>query len=101
MSDLFIFLCSSGGEEWKRIRSAAKKQIIPRRVGNFAPTLSKFADQFGNHLYSIRNPEGYVTDVQAQTMKYAFQGEINVTSMALYTHTHSNVSYEVLANTVH
>ena len=95
---VFIFLSSSGGEEWKRIRSAAKKQIIPRRVGNFTPTLSNFAEQFGNHLYSIRSPEGYVMDVQAQVMKYAFQSEIqpqwHYTQLQMF-HASSN---EVLAN---
>jgi len=32
-------------------------------------------------------------DVQAQTMNYAFQGERNVTSMALYTHTNLSCSF--------
>ena len=85
----------SEGEEWKRIRSAAKKQIIPRRVGNFAPTLSKFAEQFGNHLYSIRNPEGYVMDVQTQVNNYTLQGEIKYMhasnlQVPLYIHGYSN-----------
>ena len=88
MMNVKLFFYSEG-EEWKRIRSAAKKQIIPRRVGNFAPTLSKFADQFANHLYSIRNPEGYVTDVQAQVNNYTLQGEIKCMHLQvpLYIHT--------------
>jgi len=64
----------SGGNEWKRIRSAGKKQIIPRRVGNYAAALGKFANQLGDHLYTTRNTKGCVADVQTEMMKYAFQG---------------------------
>ena len=68
----------SGGNEWKRIRSAGKKQIIPRRVGNYATALGKFAKQLGDHLYTTRNTEGCVADVQTEMMKYAFQGEMHL-----------------------
>jgi len=47
-------------------------------VGNYAPTLGKFANQLGDHLYTIRNAEGCAVDVQTELMKYAFQGEMKL-----------------------
>ena len=72
------FQCSSAGKEWKRLRSAGKKQVIPRRVRNYAPTLGKFAKQLGDHLYTTRNTEGFAVDVQTELTKYAFQGEMKL-----------------------
>ena len=34
-----ILISHSKGEEWKHLRSSASKQIVPRRVANYAPGL--------------------------------------------------------------
>ena len=56
---------------------------MPRRVGNYTPALGKFANQLGDHLYTIRNPDGNVVAVETEVMKYAFQGEPHFTKLAI------------------
>jgi len=47
-------------------------------VGNYAPTLGKFANQLLDHLYTTRNTEGFAVDVQTELTKYAFQGKMEL-----------------------
>ena len=69
------------GAEWKRIRSAAAKQVIPRRVGNFVSPLNEIADDFLQYVAGIRNKEGYVEDIKIVMDKFAFQGEFAYSNM--------------------
>ena len=65
------------GPEWKKIRSAAAKQIMPRRVNNFITPLNEIADEFLQHVARIRNKEGYVEGIQTAVEKWAFQGKFD------------------------
>eukprot|EP00731_Ephydatia_muelleri_P017926 Em0010g1024a len=62
------------GEEWKRIRSSASKQIVPRRVANYTPGLCEIGDVFVEYIRRKRRPDGYLEDVYSALMKWAFQG---------------------------
>ena len=69
-----IHFFNSGGEVWKKIRSTASKQVIPRRVGNFVEPLSDIADEFLAHLESIKDEFGNVDDIRPELSKWSFQG---------------------------
>ncbi|KAL5469466.1 hypothetical protein EMCRGX_G030723 [Ephydatia muelleri] len=64
----------TGGKEWKRIRSSASKQIVPRRVANYAPGLCEIGDGFVEYVRRKRGPDGYLEDVSSALVKWAFQG---------------------------
>ena len=54
-------LCNcSGGKEWKRIRSAASKQIVPRRVASLTSSINELSQEFTDHLASVANRLGVV-----------------------------------------
>ena len=63
-----------GGKEWKHIRSSASKQIVPRRVANYAPGLCEIGDGFVEYIRHKRGPDGYLEDVNSALTKWAFQG---------------------------
>ena len=62
------------GEEWKQVRSKISKQIVPRRVANYAPGLCEIGDSFVEYIRHKRGPDGYVEDVHNVNIKWAFQG---------------------------
>ena len=70
----FILISHSKGEEWKRLRSSASKQIVPRRVANYAPGLCEIGDGFVEYIRRKRRPDGYLEDVYSAVTKWAFQG---------------------------
>ncbi len=57
---------------WKKIRSSASKQVVPRRVGNFVEPLCDIADELLEHLESTRIESG--NDIRPEVNKWAFQG---------------------------
>ena len=69
-----ILISHSKGEEWKHLRSSASKQIVPRRVANYAPGLCEIGDDFVEYIRRKRRPDGYLEDVYSALMKWAFQG---------------------------
>ena len=70
-----ILISHSKGEEWKRLRSSASKQILPRRVANYAPGLRlEIGDGFVEYIRCKRGSDGYLEDVYSALMKCAFQG---------------------------
>ena len=69
-----ILISYSKGEEWKRIRSSASKQIVPRRVANYAPGLCEIGDGFVEYIRRKRGHDGYLEDVSSALTKWAFQG---------------------------
>ena len=66
--------CISQGEEWRKIRSNATKQVIPRRVANFVEPLSVIAEELLSHLEALQDEGGNVQDVSPELSKWAFQG---------------------------
>ncbi len=70
------FLLSRNGEVWKKTRSNAAKQVVPRRVGNFVEPLCVVADQLLSHLETLQDESGNVEDIRSDLYKWAFQGSI-------------------------
>ena len=66
-------LCS-GGREWKRIRSAGNKQILPQRVAKFVTPLSEIADELMEQLGKSRDDDGNISDMREFVVKWSFQG---------------------------
>ncbi len=71
----YFFATYRKGDIWKKTRSFAAKQIIPRRVGNFVNPLCEVADEFLEHLESLMDDSGTVADVAPEINKWAFQGQ--------------------------
>ncbi len=76
------------GEDWKRIRSAINKQVIPRRVSNLTPPLCSVTDDLLNHLEEITSSNGgRVEDVTPIMTKWAFQSMLNTACLLVeYTY---------------
>ena len=69
-----MFLIFSGGSEWKRIRSAGSKQVLPQRVAQFVTPLSEIADVLVDKLEESRDEDGNISDVRDFAVKWSFQG---------------------------
>lgn len=67
-------LCSTG-EEWKKTRSNAAKQVVPRRVGSFVEPLSVIAEELLSHFETLQDEAGNVQDIRDEMYKWAFQGK--------------------------
>ncbi len=65
---------SRGGEVWKKTRSNAAKQVVPRRVGNFVEPLCVVAEQLLTHLETLQDESGNVEDIRSELNKWALQG---------------------------
>ena len=72
------------GEVWKKIRSAAAKQVVPRRVANFVEPLSIVAEELLSHLESIQDESGVVQDITPELSKWAFHGKYMLMQFKLY-----------------
>ena len=70
---VIIIICS-GGSEWKRIRSASNKQILPQRVAKFVTPLSEIADELMKQLGKSRDDDGNISDMREFVVKWSFQG---------------------------
>ncbi len=69
-----IYLHCRHGEDWKRIRSAIGKQVIPRRVGNLTPVLCDVTEDLLNHLEETTTSNGErIEDITLIMTKWAFQ----------------------------
>ena len=65
----------SGGKEWKRIRSSASKQMIPRRVASFTASMNELSREFTDHLAAVAlRGGGNIDDVTEEVSKFALQG---------------------------
>ena len=64
---------NSQKEDWKRIRSAIGKQVIPRRVGNLTAPLCDITDDLINYLKETNN--GEIEDLTPVMTSWAFQSE--------------------------
>ena len=65
----------SVNEEWKRIRSSASKQVVPRRVGRFVSPMCDIADDFITHLEEIMDEDGNISDIPPEVSKWTFQSK--------------------------
>ena len=63
-------------EDWKRIRSAVSKQVIPRRVGNLTAPLCDITDDLLENLKEIvETNDGQIEDVTEKMTAWAFQSK--------------------------
>ena len=81
----------SGGTEWKKIRSAGSKQVLPQRVAKFVTPLSKVAEDLMEQLEKSRDKDGNINDIRDFTVKWSFQGVCSTDAMS---HMHSHVYSE-------
>ena len=68
----------SGGSEWKRIRSAGSKQVLPQRVAKFVTPLCEITDILVEQLKESRDEDGNISDMRDFTVKWSFQGMYDV-----------------------
>ena len=73
-----LTLCSNK-EDWKRTRSNAAKQVVPRRVNNFVEPLCTVAEQLLAHWEILQDESGNVPDIRFDLYKWAFQGTVSAT----------------------
>ena len=73
-NDMCEGMIFSSGAEWRRLRSALSKQIIPRRVANFIPSFYAVSDALCIHLANQRNEADWVDDVHDILGKWALKG---------------------------
>ena len=67
-------LAFSSGAEWKRLRSAVSKQVVPRRVSNYTTGLFGVSEALCNHFACQRDAEGLVGDISDAMSKWALKG---------------------------
>ena len=72
LSDTLMFAYQ---DEWKRLRSAMSKQVMPHRLSHFTPSLCSIADELCDHMTAIQK-EGsrQVDDVYPYLQKWALKG---------------------------
>lgn len=63
-----------GGEEWKKIRLAHNKQILPSNVYSYTPGINKIASRLMKNFKHCRNEQGYVSDVGRFVSNFAMEG---------------------------
>ena len=79
---------------WKKTRSNATKQVVPRRVGNFVEPLSVIAEELLSHLEAIKDESGAVQDIVPEIAKWAFQGTCTV----VYYSSHNRESAQSISS---
>ena len=70
------FMLFTSGQEWKMLRSAMSKPIIPRKVAMFSNQLYDAADQLGTHWLSNRGKDSYITDIRDDLQRWALKGVV-------------------------
>ena len=70
------FMFFTSGQEWKTLRSAMSKPIIPRKVAMFSNQLYDAADQLGTHWLSKRGKDSYITDIRDDVQRWALKGVV-------------------------
>ena len=73
---LCIFHAFSYDKEWKRIRSAISKQVIPKRVSNLTAPICDITDDLLNYLNKTNN--GKIDDITPIITKWTFQSESKI-----------------------
>ena len=71
-----IFYTFRYDKEWKRIRSAISKQVIPKRVGNLTAPICDITDDLLNYLSKTNN--GKIDDITPIITKWTFQSESKI-----------------------
>ena len=67
-------LLISIGEDWKKLRSAMSRQVVPRRVANYTPGLCKISEDLCDHLAAQKDIDGWVGDIFDATAKWSLKG---------------------------
>ncbi len=74
ISNHFILQNRSEGEDWKRKRVAASKQVLPRNVNSYIEGLNPIYTRFSDHLRKIRSEDGLIEDFTPLSRKLTMEG---------------------------
>ena len=67
-------LVLSTGANWKRLRSAMSRQVVPRRVANYTSGLYDVSNELCNHFVSQRDANGWMNDIFDAMGKWSLKG---------------------------
>ena len=67
-------LLFSSGADWKRLRSAMSKQLVPKRVANYTPGLCNVSNDLCSHFASQRDGSGWMNDIYDAMGKWSLKG---------------------------
>ena len=70
------FMLFTGGQEWKRLRSAMAKPATPRKVAAFCNQLYAAAEELGTHWLSKRGEDSYITDIRDDLHLWTLKGVV-------------------------
>ena len=65
---------SASGADWKRLRSAMSKQVVPRRLANYTSGLCSVSNDLCNHFASQRDANGWMNDIFDAMGKWSLKG---------------------------
>ena len=71
-------LVFAGGETWKKFRSAMSKQVVPRALYNFTPSLYSVARDLCQHLSYKKDAHGTVANIQEDLQNWALKSVTRV-----------------------
>ena len=64
--------------DWKRLRSAMTKQVVPRRLTHFTSPLCSVSDELCDHIQRIKDDKGWVDDIWVHMQKWALKGTTRI-----------------------
>ena len=64
--------------DWKRLRSAMTKQVIPHKLALFTGPMCSIADELCDHIKEIRSSDGWIEDIWGRMQMWALKGATRV-----------------------
>ena len=77
-SKMPIAMVMSHKNDWKRLRSAMIKQVVPRRLVHFTVPMCSVANELCDHIKEIRSSDGWVEDIWGHMQSWALKGATRV-----------------------
>ena len=68
------FMAFTTGPEWKKLRSALSKPILPRKVAMLSSPLSDIANELGDYWLEKKDNDNTVHDITDDLQKWALKG---------------------------
>ena len=67
-------LAFSTGADWKKLRSAMSRQVVPRRLANYTPGLFRVSKDLCDYFASQREANGWMNDIYDAMQKWSLKG---------------------------
>ena len=67
-------LVLSTGANWKKLRSAMSRQVVPKRLANYSSGLSSISKDLCDHFASQRDANGWMNDIFDAMGKWSLKG---------------------------